>query len=125
MLERGLGTRLRPDIHIIDYVLVYVVYNIYGPEEMHPSPKFKGNNQLYPYMLTSSSFSTFYPNSMASKVVYYWKWSSLNCASVQNRVQISVHSPVHESRFYTYPVVDVSLITKFGDHNYSFVAVIF
>ena len=34
-----------------------------------------------------------------------WKWSSLPCASVQNRVQISVHSPVQspESRFCTYP----------------------
>ena len=38
---------------------------------------------------------------LASTWVYVWKWSSLNCASVQNPVQISVHgpvqSPVHES----------------------------
>ena len=33
--------------------------------------------------------------------LYGWKWSSLNCVSVQNPVQVSVHgpvqSPVHES----------------------------
>ena len=35
-------------------------------------------------------------STMPSSIVS-WKWSSLPCASVQNRVQISVHSPVHES----------------------------
>jgi hypothetical protein len=83
-----------------------------------PHRFFKGNNimQLYLYMLASSSqasslsLAAFYPKSQG---VYCWKWSSLNCVSVQNPVQISVHCPVHSpvhspvhgpwSSFYTYP----------------------
>ena len=61
----------------------------------------KGNNQLYLYMLYKYKqlLSTFIAHSIGLQRnrVYCWKWSSSPSASVQNRVQISVHSPVHES----------------------------
>jgi hypothetical protein len=62
------------------------------------------NVQLYLYMLANSLVGQLLVNNslywtfllaLASRRFYCWKWSSLNCASVQNRVHISVHSPVH------------------------------
>ena len=70
----------------------------------------KGNNQLYLYMLYKYKqlLSTFIAHStgiglqrnvqfIVNFTLDCWKWSSSPSASVQNRVQISVHSPVHES----------------------------
>ena len=60
----------------------------------------KGNNQLYLYMLYKYKQLLIAHSIGLQRVrnrVYCWKWSSSPSASVQNRVQISVHSPVHES----------------------------
>ena len=60
----------------------------------------KGNNQLYLYMLYKYKQLLIAHSIGLQRVrnrVCCWKWSSSPSASVQNRVQISVHSPVHES----------------------------
>ena len=60
----------------------------------------KGNNQLYLYILYKYKQLLIAHSIGLQRVrnrVCCWKWSSSPSASVQNRVQISVHSPVHES----------------------------
>ena len=51
------------------------------------------------FIMYKQLLSTFIAHSIGLQRnrVYCWKWSSSPSASVQNRVQISVHSPVHES----------------------------
>ena len=103
MLERRLGTRLSW-LHL-SHILMSNVLRRCTPHQFS-----KRNNQLYLYVLTSSSSnSTFYPKSMVSKGVFVGngRHSIEHQSKIESKSQSTVQSmsPVQspESRFYTYP----------------------
>ena len=99
MLERGLGMRLsfkalHPSLNLMPSALRRCTLHQFSKGNIISSTSTCFINTSSSLKGLGTRLSTI---GLQRNRVYCWKWSSTSSASVQNRVQISVHSPVHES----------------------------